>query len=288
MPEGDTIFRAARTLHRALAGRAVTRFESVYPALTRIDDDASIRGRVVEGVSSRGKHLLLEFSGDLILHTHMRMNGSWHIYKTGERWLAPARDMRIVIGTDTYVAVAFNVPVAEFLTRHQLARHAQLQSLGPDLTSAAFDSAEVRRRFDEHATEPLHEVLLNQRVLSGIGNVLKSEVLFVARLDPFADAGTLSPEAFDRLMRACLKLMTMNIVESVRMTPVVGRRTTGSLDPNAKLFVYDRIGKPCRVCGTAVEARKTGVDGRLTYWCPMCQPAAGDARADASVRTSIE
>src|SRR5262245_12739796 len=123
MPEGDTIFRAARTLHRALAGKVVTRFESVYPALTRVADDHPVVGRQIESVAARGKHLLMAFSGDLTLHTHMRMNGSWHIYRVGERWQRPARDMRVVVGTTEFVAVGFNVPVAELLTARQLARH---------------------------------------------------------------------------------------------------------------------------------------------------------------------
>jgi endonuclease-8 len=94
VPEGDTIFRAARTLHRALAGRTVTEFESVYPRLTRVDHDTPLAGRTIEAVSSRGKHLLMAFSGDLILHTHMRMHGSWHIYRPGERWRARRRLFR--------------------------------------------------------------------------------------------------------------------------------------------------------------------------------------------------
>ena len=150
MPEGDTIFRAARTLNRALAGRTVTRFESVYPALMRIDYQAPIAGRVVESVTSRGKHMLMAFSGDLVLHTHMRMHGSWHIYRPGERWRAPSHEMRIVIGTDAYVAVAFSVPVAEFLTAAEFARHTQIQALGPDLADPLFDRVEVRRRLTEH------------------------------------------------------------------------------------------------------------------------------------------
>src|SRR3954463_7564682 len=116
MPEGDTIYRAARALHHALAGRTVTRFESVYPALTRVADDRPIVGRTVESVSAVGKHLLMTFSGDLVLRTHMRMNGSWHLYRADARWQRPARDMRIVVGTADAVAVGFNVPVAEFLS----------------------------------------------------------------------------------------------------------------------------------------------------------------------------
>src|SRR5215203_1769946 len=128
MPEGDTIFRAARTLHKALAGQVIARFESMYPALTRIDHDRPLAGRTVESVAARGKHLLMHFSGDLILHTHMRMHGSWHIYKPGERWRAPARDMRVLVATAAYVAVGFNVPVAEFLTARELETHPSLSA----------------------------------------------------------------------------------------------------------------------------------------------------------------
>src|SRR6187551_1251892 len=110
MPEGDTIFRAARTLQRALAGKLVTGFESVFPHLTRIHEDEPITGRTVESVSASGKHMLMNFSGDLVLRTHMRMNGSWHIYRPGERWQVPARDMRVLVATDDFEAVAFRVP----------------------------------------------------------------------------------------------------------------------------------------------------------------------------------
>src|SRR6186713_1152755 len=123
MPEGDTILRAARTLNETLAGRTVTRFESVFSRITRADDGLTIRGRTIERVEARGKHLLIWFSGDVVLRTHMRMNGSWHIYRPGERWQRPHRDMRIVIETPAMHAVAFTVPVAEFVTSHELANH---------------------------------------------------------------------------------------------------------------------------------------------------------------------
>lgn len=271
MPEGDTIFRAARTLHRALAGRTVTAFESVYPRLTRIDHDAPLAGRTIESVASRGKHLLMAFSGDLILHTHMRMQGSWHVYRPGERWRARRQDMRIRIATADYEAVGFNIPVAELLTASELARHEPIQALGPDLADPSFDREEVRRRFRAHGGSTVEDLLLNQRVLAGIGNVLKSEVLFASSVNPFVRADRIDEATFDRIVDVALRLMKMNIVESSRMTSVVGRRTTGSLDPHAKLFVYGRGGRPCRVCGTPIQATKSGVDARLTYWCSRCQ-----------------
>src|SRR5512140_1519500 len=123
MPEGDTIYRAARTLHSALSGQAVTRFEAVLPKLSRIDEDAPLAGRIIEAVESRGKWLLIRFSGDLTLLTHMLMNGSWHIYRPGEAWQRRREDMRIVVATEKFVAVCFGVQVAEFHTSASLARH---------------------------------------------------------------------------------------------------------------------------------------------------------------------
>src|SRR5579872_463662 len=190
MPEGDTIFRAAAAMHRALAGKIVTRFESVYPALTRVADDRPIVGRTIDAVSARGKHLLVTFSGDLILRTHMRMHGSWHLYRPGVRWQRPARDMRVLVATADVVAVGFNVPVAEFLTPRDLARHRQLQSLGPDLLRDPFDAEDAVRRMRARDREPIADVLLRQQVMAGIGNEFKSEILFLAGIHPFRPVST--------------------------------------------------------------------------------------------------
>src|SRR4026207_1910437 len=113
MPEGDTIFRAARTLHRALAGKPVVRFESVFPALTRVHVDTPLTAQSIDSVTASGKHILMRFSAGQVLRTHMRMNGSWHIYRPGEPWQKRFSEMRILIETDAWIAVAFNVPVAE-------------------------------------------------------------------------------------------------------------------------------------------------------------------------------
>ena len=183
MPEGDTVFRAARTLQKYMAGRLVTRFESVYPAVTRIAEDQPVVGRTIDAVSARGKHLLMTFSGGLILRRHLRMNGSWHIYPAGARWQRPARDMRVLVCTQDACAVGFNIPVAELLSVREVGRHRQLQSLGPDLLGDRFDRDEVVRRMRTRGSDPIAEVLLDQRVVAGIGNVFKSEVLFLARLE---------------------------------------------------------------------------------------------------------
>jgi endonuclease-8 len=275
MPEGDTIFRAARTMHRALAGRAVVRFESVFPALNRIDADHPLAGRTIESVSSRGKHLLMAFSGDLVLHTHMRMNGSWHLYRPGERWRRPRRDLRLLVATDAFEAVGFNVPVAELLSGRDLARHEQLGALGPDLLDPAFDRAEAIRRMRAHPHDAAADVLLNQRVAAGIGNVLKSEVLFVAGIDPFTPIERLGDERLEALIDVARRLLAASVLgRAETLSVAIGRRTTRSLDPQAKLWVYGRGGRPCRKCGAAIQVRATGTDARLTYWCARCQTPA--------------
>jgi endonuclease-8 len=272
MPEGDTIYRAAVAMHRALAGRVVTRFESVYPAVTRIADDRPVVGRTIESVSARGKHLLIAFSGDLVLRTHMRMNGSWHLYRAGIKWQRPARDMRVLVGAGDVEAVGFNVPVAELLTARELARHAQLNALGPDLLDPAFDPAEAARRMRARGSDAVGDALLNQRVLAGIGNVFKSEILFLAGIEPFTPVAALSDADVERLVAIAREQLAANVLtRSQTLTPSIGRRTTRSLDPNKKLWVYGRGGKPCRRCGAPILARKTGLDARLTYWCPRCQ-----------------
>jgi len=266
MPEGDTIHRAARTLHTALAGRTITRFESVFPQLSR----ARVTGRTVESVDAAGKHLLMHFSGDLHLRTHMRMNGSWHVYRPGERWRKRFSEMRIVLETDAWVAVAFNVPVAELLDSRSLARQNDLRNLGPDLLGETFDAEEAKRRIRALPDEEIADVLLNQRVVAGIGNEYKSELLFMTGVSPFTRVRDLGDEQLDRILRTARKVMVANV--EMRSA---SRITTFSLDPSAKQYVYSRGGKPCRRCGTAIEYTRQGKDARGTYWCPKCQRAEG-------------
>jgi endonuclease-8 len=253
MPEGDSIYRAAQALHRALAGKTVTSFKTVLPKLARIDEDAPLKGRTIERVRSAGKNLIIEFSGDLHLHTHMKMNGSWHIYRTGERWQRPRRDMRIVIGTDEFVAVAFTVPVAEFHTSRTLARDDDLRRMGPDLLGKSFDRDEALRRIRARPDEEIANVLLNQRVLAGIGNIWKSESLFCAGIDPFTHVASLDDAQLGRIVDCALKLL---------------RR---SAEGRSTFSVYSRSGDPCRRCGTPIQYRKQGADARGTYWCQKCQ-----------------
>jgi endonuclease-8 len=274
MPEGDTIFRAARTLNRALSGKRVIRFESMFPALTRIHEDMPITGRTIESVRAMGKHILMRFSGNLTLRTHMRMSGSWHIYRPGETWRKGRLDMRIVIATADFEAVGFNIPIAEFIHDRNLTRHDELRRLGPDLLSEEFDEAEVIARIRARPGIEIGDVLLTQPVMAGIGNVYKSEVLFACGVNPFVLAGTLSEEAVRQLVQTARKFLRMNVSgELAAMTTYTGfRRTTRRADPRERLWVYGRARLPCRRCGTTISVRAQGRDARLTYWCPTCQP----------------
>src|SRR5262245_23704448 len=213
MPEGDTIHRTADTLQRAIGGQVVTGFESVLPKLSRVDADTPLRGRTVERVEARGKHLLIWFSGDLVLRTHMRMNGSWHIYRPGERWQAPARDMRIVIETGEWVAVAFRVHDAEFVPAADVERLTPVGHLGPDLLSTSFDPDEALRRIRALPDQPIADVLLNQRALAGLGNVYKSEVLFLAGIHPYTSVGSIDEEALRKIISISRRLLLENVVE---------------------------------------------------------------------------
>ena len=275
MPEGDTIYRAAATLHRALAGKPVVRFASVFPALTRIHDDHPLTRATVERVSSAGKHLLMQFSNGYVLRTHMRMNGSWHIYRPGERWQRRAGDMRVLVATADFEAVGFNIPVAELVKKDRVVKHRELAQLGPDLLDDRFDRRDAVARVRAHPEMTAADALLNPRIVAGLGNVYKSEVLFACRVNPFAMVSALTDEQLACLVDTAQRLLRANVTGKLApMTTSTGyRRTTRRANPREGLWVYGRARRPCRRCGTPIAIRKQGHDARLTYWCPSCQPS---------------
>ena len=279
MPEGDTIYRTARTLQKVLGGKVVTAFETGLAKLAAVNDESPIVGRTVERVEARGKWCLIFFSGDLILVTHMLMSGSWHIYKAGEKWWQPRSRMRVVITCGDYQAVAFNVPIAEFHTARSLERSSQVPKLGPDVLSEGFSVEHgvqaLRERAASHPEDEVGVVLLNQRVMAGLGNVYKSEVAFAARVNPFRAMRTITEREMEALVEVARKYMTANVAEgtSEQMVTYTGpRRTTRAMDHGARMWVYRRQGEECRRCGAAIMMRKQGVQVRSTYWCPSCQP----------------
>jgi endonuclease-8 len=290
MPEGDTIYRAARALQKAIGGKVVSGFETGLAKLARVNDDSPLVGRVVEKVESRGKWCLIFFSGDLILVTHMLMSGSWHLYRTGERWQMGRVRMRVVIRTADWEAVGFDIPVAEFHTAQSLmqpgSRSSQVPKLGPDILSENFTVeggvARLAAYGRENPDAEIAVVLLNQRVLAGLGNVYKSEVVFAAGINPFRAMRTILPREMKLMVDIAQRYMKANVKDGKSngiVTYSGNRRTTHAMDREERLWVYRRQGQECRRCGTTVMMRKQGVQARSTYWCPSCQPWVGDGEA---------
>jgi endonuclease-8 len=285
MPEGDTLDRSARAMQRAIGGKICTGFETGLATLARVDDDSPIAGRTIEQVEARGKWLLVHFSGDLILLTHMLMSGSWHLYRTGEKWFMGRDRMRAVIRTADWQAVAFNVPVAEFHTARSLARHTQVPKLGLDVLSDAYSVEGAITRLKAyglaHPEAEVGVVLLNQQVLAGLGNVYKSEVAFAAGVHPFRAMATLTEREFEVMAERARRWMQANVVDGAGdgiVTYFGNRRTTGNSNRDERLWVYRRQGQECRRCGGTIEMRKQGVAARSSYWCPGCQPWVGATR----------
>jgi len=278
MPEGDTIFRTARNLGRALIGKSVTVFRSTYPLLTRFNDDTPLAGQTVDGVEARGKWLLIHFSGGGILVSHLLMNGRWHIYRHGERWQLPRLQMRIAIENAVYQAVGFRVPVAEMHNASSLARNRRIPPGENDLLSTQFDCTAAIGRLLAHPCAAIADALLDQAVVAGIGNVFKSEICFVSGLNPFQKTGSLTRDQAAATMAIAQRLLRANVLEDSGDTIVTfrgqQRRTTHNSDPGASLWVYGRAGEPCRRCGAPIRRRIQGDDARVTFWCPVCQPMA--------------
>ena len=187
---------------------------------------------------------------------------------------APRSAMRLVIGAGEIEAVAFDVPVAEFLTETQMARHPDLSRIGPDFLAEEFDETEALRRLKGRGDSAIAEVILNQRVVSGVGNEYKSEVLFLAKVSPFTLVGKLEDAELEKIVRTARRLLQVNVLESGGHRAVLHRgprRTTRSLNPDALRWVYSRQGQSCRECGTMIMMKKQGLDARVTFWCPACQ-----------------
>ena len=248
MPEGDTIFRAATALRKALQGARVTQFRNAKLGRGPL-------GERIEEVTARGKNLLLRFEKGRTLRTHMMMHGSWHIYREGERWRRPGFQARVELHADNgLVAVCFAAPVVEWLLPGAIAH------LGPDATADEFDSAEAVRRLRELDGVPLERALLTQSALSGVGNVIKCEALFLERRDPFRPVAALDDRALAALVDRSHRLLVRNRTAGPRST----RNTFGAV----RFWVYGRAGQPCFVCGEPVRVEKTQ---RVTYYCPRCQ-----------------
>jgi endonuclease-8 len=258
VPEGDTIHRAAARLRPALVGEELVGF-----AAPRLRPPFPAPGLAIERVEARGKHLLVHFGDELVLHTHMRMSGSWHVLAPGSR---PPRG-RAVVTVRQAVAVCRRAPVVEVLDLAALRRHPGLRRLGPDLTVAGVDLDEAVARVAGHAVigETIGDVLLDQRPASGIGNVIMNETCFLEGLHPTTPVEQVDLGRRRALYATAHELLLRNVA--------LPRRTTVPGARPGSLWVYDRGGRPCRRCGTAVVGGRRGRDARATWWCPSCQPA---------------
>ncbi len=258
MPEGDTVWLAARRLGTALSGLALTRSDLRTPALATAD----LTGRTVQEVASRGKHILIRLEGGLTLHTHFRMDGTWHVYRPGKPWRGgPDWQIRAILANAQWTAVGYRLPVIDLLPTDE--EDAVVGHLGPDLLAEDWDEAEARRRLLREPDRPAGEALLDQRVVAGLGLIYVSEVLFLSGVAPQSPvSGIRDPDA---LLRRSRRLLWANRERGAQAS-------TGDL--RGQHYVYGRAGRPCRRCGTTIRFGRqgTGIHERDAYWCPACQP----------------
>lgn len=259
VPEGDTIHRTAAALRTALVDKKMVRFDA--PRLVGVVPRA---GRTVIRVEAHGKHLEIEWDDGVILHTHMRMSGSWHLYRQGESWQRSHREMRAVIETDAWVAVCFNAPIVETYREPNLSRHPGLGRLGPDLCRVEADlerCVQLLLSYDD-ARAPIGDVLLDQRVFCGVGSVYRCEVLWACELSPFAPVGQVPEPLAMRVVNVSARLLRANLTQArcVALPGVPGG-----------LAVYSRSGQGCYRCAETVKSRRAGEHNRVLYWCPGCQ-----------------
>jgi endonuclease VIII len=258
VPEGDVVWYTARRLHEALAGRVLTRSDFRVPRYATV----SLAGQTVNEAVSRGKHLLIRTGNGLTVHTHLKMEGSWRVRPAAER-LTQTHKIRLVLANEQWQAVGYQLGITEVLRtgeEEQVTAH-----LGPDLLGPGWDAAEAAeavRRLTKDADRPIGEALLDQRNLAGIGNLYKSEVLFLRGVSPWRGAGQVADP--ERVVELARRLLDANKAR-------IGQVTTGDTRPGRQTWVYGRAGAPCRRCGTPVRRRADGTD-RITFWCPACQP----------------
>ena len=265
MAEGDTVRATAVRLHEALAGQVLTRTDLRVPRFATAD----LSGQTVREVVSRGKHLLLRTDGELSVHSHLGMDGAWRLYAPGERWRGRAFEVRGVLETGRHVAVGHRLRRLEVL--RTAAEADVLGDLGPDVLGPDWDAGEATRRLTGSPEREVGQALIDQSVMAGPGNVYRSEVCFLAGIDPRTPVRSLNdPTRLVDLMKS-----------SMERNRAGGRRVTTD-DPRRghELWVYGRRGRPCRRCGTLIRSFMQGDGpGRVAYICPRCQ-----ASLDAPLR----
>jgi endonuclease VIII len=281
MPEGDTVLVAATRLHAALAGERLLASDLRVPRFATAD----LGGQTVTEVAARGKHLLLRTDAGVTLHSHLKMEGAWHLYRPGERWRGPDFQVRVVLRTEPWVAVGFRLGICELLPTAR--EHEVVGHLGPDVLGADWDAAEAVRRLLADPGRAVGVALLDQRVMAGPGNIYKCEVCFLRGVDPWTPVGQVDDPA--GMVDLLKRLMEANRTSGRQIT-------TGDTRPGRTHWVAGQGGKPCRRCGTPIRkadqgsgagSRSAGHDAdRVTWWCPTCQPGPGPGPTVRSARTS--
>ena len=262
MAEGHLVARWAKRLD-ALAGEP---FAAVELPTQYADRCPHLTGQHLVRTASHGKHLLLHLSTGETLHCHAMMFGSWQFGKPGMALRKPAERVRLRLRTRSHEAVFFSGPVVELLTPEQLATHPRLSLLGPDILAEDFDRDEAWRLLTRFPDRQIGEAVLDQTVVAGIGNIYKSEALFLARIEPRSAVGGLPRAVLDRLWRTVIPLMRQGVSQGRMRTRLMSRE--GRDD---RFWVYQRRGKPCFRCGSTIERIKQGNPPRSSYLCPQCQ-----------------
>lgn len=256
MPEGDSVFRAARLLNDALAGRVVTHFDLRVPKYATAD----LTGQTVHEVVARGKHLLMRI-GDQTLHSHLKMEGRWQIFRPGEPWRSPAYQARAIVGTADAVAVGFEIAMVDLVPTSE--EHTLVGHLGPDLLGPDWDPVEAARRVASD-DRPVHVAILDQRNLAGLGNEYANELLFVRGILPTTPAAAVDAAG---LVETASRMIRANRDRA-------SRTFTGDTRPGRQNWVYRRERKPCLRCGTPIRRTELGAtetSERIVFWCPLCQ-----------------
>ncbi|MEX2167693.1 MAG: DNA-formamidopyrimidine glycosylase family protein [Pirellulales bacterium] len=284
MPEGDTIFRTARTLRQVLSDQLIERAKARvftdgattgFPGSVNLIPGPhfaigqqwhpveSFAGRIVEAVEPQGKHMVIVLDDGRAIHSHLGMTGAWHVYRPGEPWQKPEKRARLVLEVSGFVVICFTPMVLELCSPTALRRHRFINGLGPDLLAPEIDIDDMIARFRRHNRAPIGEAVMNQTIVCGIGNIYKSELLFLSNINPFAPVSSLADDALRDLLELARDLMRQNLQEPERTTRYQG--------DGHRLWVYPRTGQPCFLCGTTIQIRRQGELGRTTYWCARCQ-----------------
>jgi endonuclease-8 len=257
VPEGDTIHYAASQIRPILEGVVPDELTTPHPRFAADRWSQRLAGRAVTAVDAHGKHLFLRFEGDLVIHSHLRMTGSWSTYRAGQRWRRSPRRAWLVARANGSEVVQFDGPVLELMTAARARADQRIAALGPDILAPELDEAAFigRLRADD-PTRPIGDALLDQRTIAGIGNLWKVEGCFAAEIDPWRPTGEVTDEE------------ALAIVRATR--PRMQRSAKGGFQKRFEQ-VYGRSGRPCPRCGARIRQRGQWDDNRPTFWCPRCQ-----------------